>query len=193
MPEAGNLVTDVKSHAGWSMFAGVLIVALGVFLLAYPFLTAAATVVTLGIILCAAGIVEFVLALRFRSAGDFFLKLFSSIIYGITGFMLFTRPLIGVAVLTLLVGSMLLVQGVILAVLAFQVGATRARGWLILDAAVTLLLSLLILAQWPSSSVWAIGTLVGVAVIMRGVTRIATASALRRAATGIEEIYKRAA
>ncbi len=193
MAETRNLVTDVKSHAGWSIFAGVLIVALGVFLVAYPFLTAAVTVLTLGVILLAAGIVEIVLALRFRSAGDFFLKLFSSIIYGLTGFMLITRPLIGVAVLTLLVGSMFLVQGVILAVLAFRVGERRSRGWLLLDAAITLILSFMILGQWPASSIWAVGTLVGIAVIIRGVTRIATASALRRAATGVEEIFKRAA
>lgn len=193
MPEVANIASDMKSHAGWSIFLGVLIVALGVFLVAYPFLTAAATVLMLGTILLAAGVVEFVLALRFRSAGDFFLKLFSSIIYGITGFLLFTRPLMGVAVLTILVGGMLLVQGVFLGVLAFRVGAERGRGWLLLDAAITLVLSFMILGQWPASSVWAIGTLVGIAVIIRGVTRIATASAMRRVATGIEDIYKRAA
>jgi uncharacterized membrane protein HdeD (DUF308 family) len=193
MPEAANIAGEVKSHAGWSIFLGVLIVAMGVFLVAYPFVTAAATVLTLGVVLFGAGVVEFILALRFRSAGDFFLKLFSSIIYGITGFMLFTRPLMGIAVLTILVGSMLLVQGIFLGVLAFRVGAERGRGWLLLDSAITLVLSFMILGQWPASSVWAIGTLVGIAVIMRGVTRIATASVMRRVATGIEDIYRRAA
>lgn len=193
MAEVANISSEMKSYSGWSIALGILIVALGVFLVAYPLLTAAATVLTLGTILFVAGVVEFVLALRFKSAGDFFLKLFSSIIYGITGFLLFTRPLMGVAVLTILVGSMLLVQGVFLGVLAFRVGADRGRGWLLLDSAITLVLSFLILGQWPASSIWAIGTLVGIAVIMRGITRIATASAMRRVATGIEDIYKRAA
>jgi uncharacterized membrane protein HdeD (DUF308 family) len=61
----------------------------------------------------------------------------------------------------------------------------------VFDAAVTLLLSFMILGRWPSSSIWAVGTLVGIAVIMRGVTRIATALALRKVATGVEDIYKR--
>lgn len=193
MPEVANLASDVRSNANWSIFLGVLIIALGVFLVAYPFMTAAATVLMLGTILFVAGVVEFVLALRFRSAGDFFLKLFSSIIYGITGFLLFTRPLMGVVVLTVLVGGMLLAQGIILGVLAFKVGSERGRGWLLLDSAITIVLSLLILGQWPASSIWAIGTLVGIAVIVRGITRIATASAMRRVATGIEDLYKRAA
>jgi uncharacterized membrane protein HdeD (DUF308 family) len=192
MAERVMLASEIKSHAGWSVFAGVLIIALGVFLVAYPFLTAAATVLTLGMILLAAGVVEFILALRFQSAGDFFLKLFSAIIYGITGFLLITHPVIGVAVLTLFVGSMFLVQGVILAVLGFK-AEKGSRGWLLVDAAVTLVLSFLILGQWPVSSVWAIGTLVGIAVIMRGITRIATSLAIRRAAGFVEERFRPAA
>ena len=184
---------EIKSQAGWSVFAGVLIIVLGAFLLAYPYLTAIATVFTLGIILLAVAILELVLALRFRSAGDFFLKLFSAIIYGITGFLLVVYPVTGVAGLTLFVGSMFLVQGVILAVLGFRAEKGSPRGWFLLDAVVTILASWLILAHWPSSSVWAIGTLVGVAVIMRGVTRIVTSLAIRRAAGVIEDRFRPAA
>jgi uncharacterized membrane protein HdeD (DUF308 family) len=133
-----------------------------------------------------------VLAFRFKSASDFFLKLLSAIIYGITGFLLLAYPGPGLAGLTLFVGSMLLVQGVMLAVLGFKAEKGR-RGWFLFDAAVAVLLSVLILAHWPSSSVWAIGTLVGVEVIMHGVTRIATSMAIRRTAGVIEERFRPAA
>ena len=167
----------------------MLIVVLRVLSLAYPFVTGVATVLTLGVILLTVAIVELVLALRFKSASDFFLKLFSAIIYGITGALLVAYPVGGVAGLTLFLGSMLLVQGVILAVLGFKT-QKGIRGWFLFDAAITVLLSLLILAHWPSSSVWAIGTLVGVAVIMRGATRIATSLAVRRTVGVIEEEEK---
>ena len=189
MAEPVTPAREIKSQMGWSVFLGVLIVALGVLSLAYPFMTGVATVLTLGVILLTVAIVELVLALRFKSASDFFLKLFSAVIYGITGFLLVAYPVGGVAGLTLFLGSMLLVQGVILAVLGFK-AQKGIRGWFLLDAAVTVLLSLLILAHWPSSSVWAIGTLVGVAVIMRGATRIATSLAVRRTAGVIEEEEK---
>jgi len=189
MAEPVTPASEIKSQMGWSVFLGVLIVALGVLSLAYPFMTGVATVLTLGVILLTVAIVELVLALRFKSASDFFLKLFSAVIYGITGFLLVAYPVGGVAGLTLFLGSMLLVQGVILAVLGFK-AQKGIRGWFLLDAAVTVLLSLLILAHWPSSSVWAVGTLVGVAVIMRGATRIATSLAVRRTAGVIEEEEK---
>jgi uncharacterized membrane protein HdeD (DUF308 family) len=171
---------------------GVLIVILGIFLLAYPFVTGVATALTLGIILMAVAIVELILALRFKSASDFFLRLISAIIFGITGFLLAAYPGPGLAGLTLFVGSMLLVQGVMLLVLGFQ-AQKGLRGWLVFDAIVTVLLSLLILAHWPSSSLWAIGTLVGVAVIVRGVTRITTSLAIRHGASAIEERFRPAA
>ena len=190
MTEPVTRASEIKSHAGWSVFAGVLIIALGIFLLAYPFLTGAATVLTLGIILLGVALVDLVLALRFKPASDFFLKLFSAIFFGITGFLLVAYPVTGLAGLTLFLGSMFLVQGVILAVLGFK-AEKGSRGWLLFDAAVTVLLSLLILAHWPSSSVWAIGTLVGIEVIMRGATRIATALAIRRVAGRVTEIEER--
>jgi uncharacterized membrane protein HdeD (DUF308 family) len=192
MSEPVTRVSEIKSNAGWSVFAGVLIIALGVFLLVYPYLTAAATVLMLGIILLAVAIVELFLAFRFKSAGDFFLKLISAIVYGVTGFLLVAYPITGVTVLTLFVGSMLLVQGVLLAVFGFTAQKGN-RGWLFLDAAVTLLLSFMILARWPSSSVWAIGTLVGVAVIMRGATRIGVSLGIRRTASAVEERFRPAA
>jgi uncharacterized membrane protein HdeD (DUF308 family) len=39
----------------------------------------------------------------------------------------------------------------------------------------------MIYAQWPSSSAWAIGTLVGVSLIISGVTRVMLSLAVRKA------------
>jgi uncharacterized membrane protein HdeD (DUF308 family) len=185
-------VSEVKSSAGWSVALGVLIVILGIFLLGYPFLAGVATVVTLGGILLAVAIVELVFALCFKSASDFFIKLFSAIIFGITGFLLLAYPGTGLVGLTLFVGGMLLVQGIILAVLGFR-AEKGARGWLLFDAAVTVVVSWMILAHWPTSSVWTIGTLVAVGVIVRGVTRIGSSLAIRRGASLIEERFRPAA
>jgi uncharacterized membrane protein HdeD (DUF308 family) len=54
-------------------------------------------------------------------------------------------------------------------------------------------MAILILARWPSSSVWAIGTLVGVAVLMGGISRIMIASRIRSAILGVEQPTRKAA
>ena len=52
--------------------------------------------------------------------------------------------------------------------------------WLLVNALITLLLGGLIWVQWPSSSVWAIGTLVGVNLLMKEMSRLMLGLASRR-------------
>jgi uncharacterized membrane protein HdeD (DUF308 family) len=65
--------------------------------------------------------------------------------------------------------------------LFFQLRALGRAGLFLLDGIVTLALGLMIYLQWPSSSAWAIGTLVGVSLIISGVTRVMMSSAVRKA------------
>lgn len=160
---------------------GVLTAALGVLLIAYPLVTAAITSVVIGAILLIVGIVEIVLALRSHTAGNFFLRLLLGILYGVAGFLVLAFPLWGVAVLTVVVGVFLLFEAVAAAALAFQMRPAPGWGWLVFDAIITLFLGVLILYHWPASAVWAIGTLVGAAILVRGITRIAFSLGLRRA------------
>ena len=76
--------------------------------------------------------------------------------------------------------SGILIEGVLDIVLYFKIRSARGSAWLLFDGVVTLLLSLLIWIHWPSSSAWAIGTLVGVSLIMSGVARVMMSLALRR-------------
>jgi uncharacterized membrane protein HdeD (DUF308 family) len=49
-----------------------------------------------------------------------------------------------------------------------------------LDGIVTLFLGFLIWNQWPVSSLWVIGTLVGISMIMTGTTRLMMTLAARK-------------
>jgi uncharacterized membrane protein HdeD (DUF308 family) len=45
---------------------------------------------------------------------------------------------------------------------------------------VTLILGIMIWQHWPASSVWAVGTLVGMSMVMTGVSRLMISVAIRR-------------
>jgi uncharacterized membrane protein HdeD (DUF308 family) len=77
--------------------------------------------------------------------------------------------------------TFLLVEAVLEFVLFFKIRGRRNAGWVLVDAIITLLLGILIWAQWPSSSGWAIGTLVGVSLIFSGISRLMLSSAAARA------------
>jgi uncharacterized membrane protein HdeD (DUF308 family) len=74
-----------------------------------------------------------------------------------------------------------LIEGILNLVLFFKMRPLHGSTWVLVDGIITILLGLLIYMQWPSSSVWAIGTLVGISMIFSGVARIGMSLAVRRA------------
>jgi uncharacterized membrane protein HdeD (DUF308 family) len=97
-----------------------------------------------------------------------------------------------VATLTAVVGALLLIQAGLQTATAFQLRPLDGWGWFLFDAASSLLLAVLILAKWPSSSVWAIGTLVGVSVFMSGISRIMIATKIRSGADHVDRFIRAA-
>jgi uncharacterized membrane protein HdeD (DUF308 family) len=187
-----SLIQETKKRSSWSIFMGVLSAALGLFLIAYPMATATITTVLLGWTLIFVGITQFVFALHSQTPGNFFLKLLGGVLYGITGVALAFAPLAGVEALTALLGTLLLVQAGLATVTAFQVRPLDGWGWYLFDAIVSFALGMLIIIKWPSSSVWAIGTLVGTAVVMGGISRTVVASKIRSGAGKIDRTIQTA-
>jgi len=188
-----NLIQEAKKRSGWSIVIGTLIAILGLFLIAYPLVTATITTVLLGWTLIFVGITQFVFALYSRTPGNFLLKVLAGLLYGFTGVGLAFYPLAGVSALTALLGTMLLVQAGLAAVVAFQLRPVAGWGSFLFDAASNLFLGLLIIGKWPSSSVWAIGTLVGIAVLMGGISRIIVASKIRSRVDVVDRVVQKAA
>jgi uncharacterized membrane protein HdeD (DUF308 family) len=189
-----NLTDDLRKHdAAWSIFMGILTALLGLFLIAYPLAAATITTVLFGLILILVGIVQLVFALHSHTAGKFFGKVLLGVLYGLAGVLLAFLPLAGVAALTVLLGTVLLVYAGVAIATAFEMRPVEGWGWFLFDAIISFLMAMLILTRWPSSSFWAIGTLVGVAVLMGGISRIMIASGIRRAIPSVEQPTRRAA
>jgi uncharacterized membrane protein HdeD (DUF308 family) len=79
-----------------------------------------------------------------------------------------------------LLAGLFLFEGVLNIVLFFQLRALQGAPWILFDGIVTLILAMLIYLQWPSSSMWAIGTLVGISMIFSGITRVMLSLAVRK-------------
>ena len=190
---AQSSIREVKKRSDWSIVMGLLTAVLGAFLIIYPLVTATITTVLLGWVLIFVAIAQLVFALHSEKVGKFFLQVLRSVLFGIVGFFLAVAPVAGVEALTALLGVLLLVQCGLATVAGFQLRPMEGWGWFLFDAAVSLAMGLLIMIKWPSSSVWAIGTLVGVAVLIGGISRIMTASKIRRSASSVESVIRKAA
>jgi uncharacterized membrane protein HdeD (DUF308 family) len=190
---AQSLIDDVKKHAIWSIVMGVLTAALGVFLTVYPLVTAKITTALLGWALIFVGITQLVFALHSQKTGGVFLKLVAAALFAVTGAGLAFAPMESVEALTGLLGTLLLVQAGLATVAAFQIRPLAGWAWSLIDGGASFLLGTLIMLKWPSSSVWAIGTLVGVSVLMSGIARIIVAAKIRDGVCSVERSLRTAA
>jgi uncharacterized membrane protein HdeD (DUF308 family) len=170
----------IRHASGWSILWGVLLVILGMLAISSPFLAALAVNALIAWLIVLAGVVHLVLAFHTHSAGSVVWKVLVGVAYLVFGIYLITHPVLGVASLTLVLASLFLVEGILDVVLFFKMRHLRGAGWVIFDGIVTLLLGLMIYIGWPSSSGWAIGTLVGVSMIISGISRIMISVAVRK-------------
>ena len=186
-----SLADNIKRRSAWSIFIGALTALLGFFLIAYPMATATITIMLLGWVLIFVAIAQNVFALHSHTVGRFFAKVLLAILYGLAGVVLAFFPGVGVAGLTMMLGTLLLVYAGVESATAFKVRPVEGWGWFLFNAIVTFLVAMLILAKWPSSSLWAIGTLVGASVLMGGISRIMIASGIRSGISRMEHLTPR--
>jgi uncharacterized membrane protein HdeD (DUF308 family) len=181
-------VDIVRKASGWSIAWGVFLILFGMLAIGSPFVAAVAVNVVISWLIVLAGVVHVVLAFHAHGAGSMIWKLLVGIAYLCFGAYLIMHPVLAVASLTLVLASLFLIEGILEVVLFFKMRPLKGSGWMLVDGIITLLLGLLIYMQWPSSAAWAIGTLVGVSMIISGIARVAMSLAVRGATTEVTKL-----
>jgi uncharacterized membrane protein HdeD (DUF308 family) len=150
----------------------VLLIVFGFLAIALPIATSFGVVLVVAWLIVFSGGFQFIHAFQSKGAGHILWKLLVAVLYLIVGIYFLMRPVIGVAGFTLALAFFFVAEGVIDLVAYFQNRNARGSGWILLDGIVTLILGVLVWKQWPSSSLWVIGTLVGISMVMTGATRL---------------------
>jgi len=175
----------VHEASTWSIVWGVSLIVLGMVAVGSPFLAAVAVNAAIAWLIVLAGVVHVVLAFHAHRAGSLILRLLIGLLYVGVGIYMIARPVLAVASLTLVLASLFLVEGVFDIALFFRLRSVQGSSWFLMDGIITLALGLMIYVQWPSSSAWAIGTLVGVSMIVSGVSRVMVSLAVRKVADAV--------
>ena len=174
-------LTTGRHGSTLSILWGALLIVLGIMAIGAPFLAAVAVNVIVAWLILVAGVVHIVLAFHAHGAGSVIWKLLVGLAYLAFGGYLLIHPVLGVASLTLVLAGLFVIEGVLNLILYARMRSLRGSTWVLIDGIITLLLGLMIYLQWPSSSVWAIGILVGVSLMISGAARIGMTFAVRRA------------
>jgi uncharacterized membrane protein HdeD (DUF308 family) len=183
-PEA--LARLSRRVSGFSILLSILLIIFGFLAILLPIEMSLGVVIVLSWLLMISGVVQFIHAIRGNTAGSRLWTGIIAIIYFLMGLFFRLNPGIGIAALTMALIGFFIAQGVIDIIAYFRLRRLGASRWHLFEGVVTLVLGIMIWRHWPSGSLWVIGTLVGINMIMTGTTRLMFALGVRSAARAIE-------
>jgi len=136
--------------------------------IALPFISATALALSIGVIAAVAGVTQLLRIGQAEGGKGKLFRALSGVFYLVAGLWVVADPLDSEVSLTLFVGLLLLFEGV-MELAGAAAGRGQARGLVLADGLVTALLGGLLVAEWPSDSLWAVGTLFGVSLFFSAV------------------------
>jgi len=164
----------------WSIALSVLLILAGLFALLIPSISGLAITLIFGWLMIISGITHFVFAFKTHTTGGVIWELLLGAIYLFTGVYLIMHPVDALFALTLILACYLVFEGIVEIVQYFQIRPRHGAGWLLFDGIITLILAVMIWRSWPASSVWVIGTLVGISMLFSGFSRLMLSLAAKR-------------
>jgi uncharacterized membrane protein HdeD (DUF308 family) len=170
----------------------IILIILGVLAIALPMATSVGVVRILAWLVIFDGVAQLFFAFQAEGAGRTTWKLLVAILYLGGGIYLLVHPLVGLAGLTFLLAIFFFAEGFMDIVTYIATRRIGGSGWLLLHGIVTLILGLMVWTRWPLSSLWMIGTLVGISMLLTGVTRLMMALEVRKLAADPRDYYKAA-
>ncbi len=174
--------TEVNRAIGWSIVLSVLMIVAGILAIIVPPASGIAVTILVGWLMAFSGAAHMVYAWRAYSGSGLFWETILGILCIAGGSYILLHPLAGLASLTILLAACLLLESILEFILSFQLRPLSGSGWLLVDGIVTLILAIMIWRTWPASTMWVVGTLVGISMLFSGVTRLMISLATRRVA-----------
>jgi len=136
--------------------------------IALPFLSATALALSIGVIAAVAGVTQLLRLGQAEGTQGKVFRALSGVFYLVAGVWVVAYPVESEVSLTLFVGLLLLFEGV-MELAAAAASQAQARGLVLADGLITALLGGMLVAEWPSDSLWAVGTLFGISLFFTAI------------------------
>ena len=165
----------LKKYRLWYMIYGLILIALGLFAIAMPYVATMAVELTVGWLLVIGGVLGLIASFSGgQSAPGFWWNLLIAILSLLAGIALLWHPVAGTVTLTLILVAYLISGGIAKAVMAVNMRnpLPKAWGWMLFSALVDIGLAALIMSGWPGTAGWVIGLFVGINLLMTGVALV---------------------
>ena len=175
-----SVTQTVREKWGWFLALGVALIIGGFAMITVPLASSIAVTIVIAIVFAIGGIVQIWHAFSVKEWSGYLWNMLTGIVALVGGGAIYFNPVIGAFALTLVIAAILLAQGVTQVLLGFKVRPHDGWGWLIAAGLISIVASLCIWFEFPTSALWALGVLAGASVLMNGWSYVAIALSARR-------------
>jgi uncharacterized membrane protein HdeD (DUF308 family) len=179
---ATNVGRRPRTRWGWFVALGIAQILLGVIAWFDVIAFTIAGVVFIGAMLVVAGVFQVVHAFMDRAWGAFILDLLVGVLYVIGGFLLIDEPVQGSIVITILVAAAMIAGGILRIAMGIQHRHMPGWGLLVLSGLIGFVVGVVLCLTLPIASLFVIGTLIAIELIVHGASWVQFGLVLRRTA-----------
>ncbi len=164
-------IDELKKRSNWFIGLGIVLVILGTIALGSSVIFTLASMVFIGSLLAAGGILQTAHAFLSKRWGGFFVDLMTGVLSIVVGLMIANHPAAVAAGLTLVIAMFLILGGMFRIMLGLAIRFHHVF-WMVLHGIISVALGVMILQQWPISGLWVIGLFIGIDMVFNGFTLI---------------------
>lgn len=168
----------IRKYATSFKIYGILLVVLGILAIIAPGLATIAATTLLGWLLLVSGVFGLIAVFSAGAAAPgFWWNLLSSVLFVLAAMALLWNPVAGALTLTIILAAYLIATGITKIALAigYRRSIPRAWIWMLLSAAVDILLGALIISGFPGDALWILGLMIGINLLFTGSAVVAAA------------------
>lgn len=180
---ATSTATLAKRAVEWSVVISIAMTAAGLVAIIVPATAGITVTVLAGWLLTFSGVAHFIFGWERRTTGVLGWELLVGFLYAVVGCYLLFHIGAALAALTVFLGIYLCIEAILEFVLAYRTRPLPGSGWLAVDGLITLVLAFMMWRTW--SAPWAIGLLVGISMLVSGISRLALSLAAGRVAANM--------
>lgn len=149
---------DIKAHRAWYIFEGILFFVMGLLAILLPSVTVITMTLLLGAVLIIGGLTQTITFFRYPKR---WWKLLSGLVFLIGGLIVAFVPLVGLLTLTILIGTLLLLEGVFEMLFSLAFKPFSGRKWMMFSGVLSLVLAVFILIDFPAATILFLAIAVG--------------------------------
>lgn len=161
-----------KSFYAFGIAIGISFIVLGIFAISMPLFTTLLVQQFIGFLLLFASIFHGVNTFQMRGAWNVVSQLLMALVCFAAGYYLLAFPIRGALTLTTFLAAFFLVKGMFKTLEAIGMRGVKGWGWILMEGFSSLVVAYLILSGFPDSAVWAVGLIVGIDLIISGISAI---------------------